>query len=252
MNTESKKAANSMSILPRVFIIQTGTPPEPIREQHGDLPHWFCNALDIEPDRIEVVKVFEGAELPKPDAGSVAVITGSWDMVTDKLPWSELTAEWIRHAISAGMGLFGVCYGHQLIAYALGGIVDYHPDGREVGCHDISLNQAGRDDPLVGQFPQRFKAHLTHMQTVISLPPGAQVLASSAHDPHQIVRYGPKVLSTQFHPEFTRDVADSLIDIRTDVLRQEGRDPAAIRRSLSDTVEARELLPLFINMCVQK
>jgi GMP synthase (glutamine-hydrolysing) len=168
--------------------------PEPIREQHGDLPHWFCNALDIEPDRIEVVKVYEGAELPKPDAGSVAVITGSWDMVTDKLPGVNLqrrdTARnkcWHGGCLVSATGISSLCV-------CVGRYRGLPPGWTEVGCHDISLNQAGMDDPLVGQFPQRFKAHLTHMQTVISLPPGAQVLASSAHDPHQIVRYGPKVL----------------------------------------------------------
>jgi GMP synthase (glutamine-hydrolysing) len=64
--------------------------------------------------------------LPAPDNATIAGDTGSWDMVTERLPWSEMTAAWIREAMAIEMPLFGVCYGHQLMAHALG-VVDYHP-----------------------------------------------------------------------------------------------------------------------------
>lgn len=232
---------------PPVVLIQVGAPPELLKDKHGDLPDWFSRAMGLASDAIQVVKVFMGEILPEPDASRVAVITGSWQMVTDKLPWSEQTAEWIRRAVQVEMPLFGVCYGHQLMAHALGGAVDYHPQGREMGCLDVKLTRAGGDDPLTGQLPRGFRAHLTHLQTVTKLPTGAQTLASSAHDANQIIRYNAKAVSTQFHPEFTPDIAASLIGIRAEALLSEGYDLEQMCAALTDAASARELLKAFIH-----
>lgn len=89
------------------------------------------------------------------------------------------------------MPLMGVCYGHQLMAHALGGVVDYHPDGREMGSLEIEQHAVAALDPWLAGCPPLFHAHLTHLQTILRLPAGAKALARSAHDPHQIVRYGP-------------------------------------------------------------
>ncbi|WP_349608385.1 MULTISPECIES: glutamine amidotransferase [Cupriavidus] len=234
----------------RLLIVQVGTPPKEIREPLGDLPAWFCRALERPIDEVEVVRVFDGDVLPEPNPGSAAIITGSWAMVTDRLPWSETTAEWIRDAVAVGMSIFGVCYGHQLMAHALGGRVDFHPDGREMGCHRIHKTSAAGNDPLLSKWPESFTAHLTHEQTIIELPRGAEALAFSAHDPHQIVRYGPNALSTQFHPEFTRTIAAACIRRRADILQREGRDPDAMLSSLEETYEATTLLKAFVGQTV--
>lgn len=229
-----------------LLVIQVGTAPEPVRALAGDLPDWFCRVLETPRESVEVVRVFEGEALPRPDAARVAIITGSWSMVTDRHDWSEATAQWIREAIDVDMPLFGVCYGHQLMAHALGGKVDYHPRGREVGCHSITLTREAAHDPLLRDWPAAFTAHLTHEQSVVELPAGAQVLASSAHDKHQIVRYGPNAISTQFHPEFTAEIARACIENSADVLRAEGADPAALIGKLVQTHHAARLLKQFV------
>lgn len=229
-----------------LLIVQAGTPPEEIRGPLGDLPAWFCQALNRPADTVRVIRVFEDEELPAPDAGYAAVITGSWSMVTDRESWSEATADWIRKAMAIEMPLFGVCYGHQLMAHALGGRVDFHPDGREIGCQTIQLLKEAADDPLLGGWRSRFAAHLTHMQTVIEIPPSARVLARSDQDPHQIVRYGPKAISTQFHPEFTPQISTAVIRSRADVLRREGKDPDGLLAGVEDTPEATKLLRDFV------
>ncbi|WP_299996416.1 glutamine amidotransferase [uncultured Cedecea sp.] len=245
-NIFSQKTSSARVGFPPILLIQTGTPPDALREQHGDLPVWFHQAMGVKKEDIQVVKVYRGEALPEPDPRRIAVITGSWDMVTDKLPWSEYTAAWIRHAFAANMPLFGVCYGHQLMAYALGGTVDYHPQGREMGCLNISLTQAGIEDSLTGAFPQKFSANLTHLQTVTTLPPGAKVLASSRHDAHQIVRYSDKAVSTQFHPEVTPKIIATMIDLRSEALLNEGYHPDEMQKALRDAPEAREILKVFV------
>ncbi|HCT9583204.1 TPA: glutamine amidotransferase [Raoultella ornithinolytica] len=223
-----------MALRNKLLIVQTGAPPAEIEAEHGDLPQWFGRLLAPWRQQIATVRVYAGETLPDPDSQTVAVMTGSWAMVTDRLAWSEKTAAWIRSAMAVEMPLFGICYGHQLMADALGGEVAYHPAGRETGCKAITLSAAGRTDPLLSDRPAHFPAHLSHLQTVVRLPPDATVLAASAHDPHQIVRYTRHALSTQFHPEFTPEIARSLIHYRDDVLRTEGIDP----RQLLDKVEA--------------
>lgn len=75
----------------RLLLIQTGTPPAAIREEHGDLPHWFRTLLAPWQAQLTAVRVFEDEPLPAPDRQTVAVLTGSWAMVSDRLAWSERT-----------------------------------------------------------------------------------------------------------------------------------------------------------------
>jgi len=145
-----------------------------------------------------------------------------------------------------GAPLFGVCYGHQLMAQALGGHVDFHPNGREMGSHRVRLLPGAESDPLMGGYPSEFPVHLTHMQTILRLPEGARSLARSDHDPHQIVRYGPNAVSTQFHPEFTPAIARACIERRTTALRDEGHNPEAMLSAIEAAPLARDLLQRFI------
>lgn len=195
-----------------------------------------------------MVRTFEGEQLPPPRRDCVAIITGSWAMVTDREAWSEYVAGWIREAMAIEMPMFGVCYGHQLIAYALGGVVDYHPEGREMGCETITLLPAAGDDEILGEWPTEFAAHLTHMQTIVTLPAGAVALAKSAHDPHQIVRYGRNAVSTQFHPEFTTTHMETLIRRREQDLLKERRDPVRMIEAIQEAPNALKLLRRFVEV----
>lgn len=230
-----------------LLLVQTGTPPAPLRAEHGDLPLWFQHALGTHLGNLTVVRVFEGEALPVPDPSGAAIITGSWAMVTDRENWSESTAAWIRQALQAGTSLFGVCYGHQLMAHALGGQVAYLPDGPEIGDFAITLLPGADRDPMLRGVPGEFPAHVSHFQRVLTLPPGAVPLARSARDPHQIVRYAPNAFSTQFHPEFTPAIMASIIRARREILTGHGQDPDALLQQLGPTPEASGLLTRFLH-----
>ncbi|MFV5515929.1 glutamine amidotransferase [Acinetobacter gerneri] len=233
----------------KIYLIQLGSPPQDIRESQGDISEWFYAALKDYINHIEVIRVFAGDTLPKPNSHSVAILTGSWSMVTDNEPWSEKTAEWIRNAVLLHMPLFGICYGHQLIAHALGGRVDYHPKGIEIGCKNIELSALAKHDPLLKGLPMHFPAYLTHRQTIIQLPAEALVFGSSVHDPHQIVRYNPTTISTQFHPEFTFRIAETMIVLRQTQLYKEGLNINSLCKSLKhSTPEASKILANFVEV----
>jgi GMP synthase (glutamine-hydrolysing) len=122
-------------------------------------------------------------------------------MVTDREDWSEQLAQWIRQTHQQ-LPLLGICYGHQLIAHALGGKVDYRDQGMEIGTHQVQLAPAAAGDELLGIMPARFDAHLVHSQSVIELPTGATLLAANAVESHQSYRVGNSTWGVQFHPEF--------------------------------------------------
>ena len=196
-----------------LLIVQMGRPPEDIHHHFGDQSEWFRKALDGLGITTQTVHPEAGDALPDVQQVAGAIITGSWSMVTDRADWSERTAAWVREMVAADRALLGVCYGHQLMAHALGGMVDYHPLGREVGCHQVALAAAAKNDDFFADMPEQFGAYLTHEQSVLVPPPGATVLARSEHDAHQILRYGPRALSVQFHPEFTAPLMAACIGV---------------------------------------
>ncbi|MDR0934176.1 MAG: glutamine amidotransferase [Burkholderiaceae bacterium] len=187
-----------------LLIIEMGMPPEHVRSACGSTAEWFLQVLGKEGGvSLRVVRPWQGDALPEPEEVAGAVITGSWAMVTDRLDWSERTADWIRRAMAINLPLFGVCYGHQLMAHALGGRVGDNPNGGEMGALPVTLTPEGKADALTSTLPETFSAYLFHQQSVLSPPPGAVALAASERDACQILRYGENACSTQFHPEFT-------------------------------------------------
>ena len=227
-------------------VFQMGSPPDDLRHAHGEQSDWIIAALgDLGGRPVQVVNPLQAGQLPAHHELAGAVFSGSWSMVTERLAWSEHTAQWIREAMAIGLPLLGICYGHQLMAHALGGVVDYHPRGREVGQQPVHLSAMARHDPLLDGFPDTFRANLTHEQSVLTPPPGAVVLAHSAHDPHQILRYGPQALSVQFHPEFFPELMQACLVRREDTLREEGFDVQSMCAALGPTPQAREVLRRF-------
>ena len=199
-----------VSALP-LALIQLEVPPANVVSEIGEQPRWFIDALDLQPDAYLIVRPHLGEALPDFDQISGAILSGSWAMVTDHAEWSERSAAWIRAAIDHDLPLLGVCYGHQLMAYALGGEVADNPNGWERGLLPIRCSAQAQRDPLLQNLPQDFSVWLSHRQSVISAPPQAQVLAASARDGCQIVRYTPQAISVQFHPEFTRHIMNACL-----------------------------------------
>jgi GMP synthase (glutamine-hydrolysing) len=232
-----------------ILIIRTGRAPDPIRARHGDFPHWFRISTKLPLRYLQTVDVAAGENLPPPREVAGAMITGSASMVTERLAWSERTAGWIRDAMDIDLPLFGVCYGHQLMAHALGGRVDYLPGGREIGTQSIEMFQQPEIDSLLSRLPTMFRAHTTHEQSVIERPKECSVLGRSSRDPHQLLRYGSHAISTQFHPEFNADIMRAYIHRKRTDMRREGADPAQIFKAVAATPIARRLLQSFASHC---
>ena len=229
------------------LILQTGTPVAPMRRR-GGFPHWIRVAAGVRRDEAVEVDV-ESGDMPSSAKGFAGIIvTGSATMVTERLPWSEASAGWLRDAIAAGKPTFGICYGHQLIAHALGGTVGDNPLGREMGTVEARLAPTATDDVLFADAPQAFPVQMTHLQTVLTPPPGATVLATTDQDAHAALRFTPFSWGVQFHPEFSARHMHGYLRARSDALTAEGRDPLAMQRAVRATPVARAILRQFVRV----
>jgi GMP synthase (glutamine-hydrolysing) len=228
-----------------VLIIGTGHAPDAIRARHGDFPQWFQRAARLVRPRLRVIDVAAGDALPPASQVAGAIITGSGAMVTERLPWSEQTAGWIRDAMDVDLPLFGVCFGHQLMAHALGGRVDYLPGGREIGTQPITLLPDATGDVAAGTAPATFRAHTTHEQSVLETPRGTVVLARPTRDPSHILRYGRNAVSTQFHPEFSAEVMRAYVRRKHAGVRLANLEQLGAFREVAATPWARRLLRQF-------
>jgi len=149
-------------------------------------------------------------------------------MVTDCLPWSERTAAWLPGLVERGIPTLGICFGHQLLAHALGGRVAVNPRGRSVGSIDVTFAPAAADDRLLAGFASPLSAYVSHTQSVIELPPGARRLAATPRDPHHAFVVAECVWGVQFHPEFDAEITAAYVDAFRGALEEEGQDPDAL------------------------
>ncbi|MDQ3039676.1 MAG: glutamine amidotransferase [Pseudomonadota bacterium] len=235
---------------PPFLILQTGHPTASMR-RHGSFAHWIRVAAGLRDDDAVVINVVapdgsSGEPLPAREGFAGVIVTGSGAMVTELLPWSEASAAWLHDAAHAGLPLLGICYGHQLIAHALGGQVGYNPLGREMGTVDITLQPDAGDDPLFAGLPSRFTVQSTHLQTVLALPEGARLVATSKQDAACAFRWGQSTWGVQFHPEFSTTHMRGYIWARRDALAVEGLDAEGMARAVRGTPLARQLLRRFV------
>ena len=230
------------------LVLKAGTTLAGLRERRGDYEDWIVAGLGVPRQRVRVVAVYAGEPLPAPDAPTAVVVTGSAAMVSEREPWSEKAAAWLRDAAHAGTPLLGICYGHQLLGHALGGRVGPNPRGREMGTLRVDLRAEAQDDPLLGGFESPLAVQATHVESVLELPPGARPLASSPADPHHAFAWGERAWGLQFHPEFDADVMRAYLEARREILREEGIDPEPLERGVSESPHGPRLLRRFARL----
>ncbi len=227
-------------------VVKTGSTVPSVLERRGDFEEWIAEGLGVETTALDVVPVFEGAPLPAPGSVRAAVVTGSPAFVSDREDWSVRAGSWLVELMQAGSPILGICYGHQLLAQALGGQVGRNPRGRTIGnvAVDRSLGvDAG--DPLLGALPARASLHVSHVESVLEPPAGSRLLATSTTDPNHALAFGPRAWGVQWHPEFDADIVRGYVETRTPQLLEEGIDPAEVLEGVVDSGDGKALLRRF-------
>ena len=198
----------------RIGILQTGHAPDELRAALGDYPDMFRNMLAGHGFDFSVWSVVDGDFPPGPGAADGWLITGSKHGVYEDHPWIPPLEDLIRAIDAQRLPLIGVCFGHQIIAQALGGKVVKFPGGWSVGRTTYMMD--GREVVLTAW----------HQDQVVDRPPTARVLGSNAFCENAVLAYGDHIWTVQPHPEFGPELIDGLIQGRgrgvvpDDLLRQ--------------------------------
>jgi GMP synthase-like glutamine amidotransferase len=205
----------------KLAILETGVPPEPLADEFGSYPDMFARLLGpgFEIYTFDVEK----GELPERGAHGAYLVTGSPAGVYDPLPWIAPLMEFIRSADGAKM--IGVCFGHQVMAQALGGEVIKSPKGWGAGLHRYEVVHPQRWTN--GEREVAIPA--SHQDQVVRQPPSTQVVARSGFTPFAALAWKDRpAISFQFHPEFSVGYAKALIEKRFDRVNDPDRALASL------------------------
>ncbi len=217
----------------RFLIIKTGSTYPEIANIRGDFEHWISAPLPLTMQQhVQIIHAFEGEMLPPPETVDGIIITGSGAMVSDREAWSEGIAEWLRQSLPYAIPMLGICYGHQLIAHALGGTVDYNPHGYEVGSIRVNLTENAKDDALFAQLPAELPTFAIHLQAALNLPAHAVCLAKNAKTDYQAYRINHHIWGVQFHPEFDADIMLRYLEMREEIVLAQGFDIQDLRAQI--------------------
>ncbi|MBX2854940.1 MAG: type 1 glutamine amidotransferase [Rhodobacteraceae bacterium] len=207
----------------KLGVLETGKVASQLSEKFGAYPQMFERLLREAAARsgfdlsFEVHSLLDGAPLPEIGACDAWLVTGSRHGVYDNLPWIAPLRGFLRRAHDADAPLIGVCFGHQILAEALGGRAEKSERGWGLGVHNYEIVS---DHAWMGVTPfERMDLHAVHQDQVTIPPPGARTLAQSEFCPFAALAYGPEAaptaISIQAHPEFQADFVDALITLRT-------------------------------------
>ena len=197
----------------KLTLIQTGDVPVPLRPRFGAYPPMFERMFAGEGFDFEAVRVDEGAPFPEAGELDAILITGSAAGVYDNhLTWMEPLRDFIRAAYAAKTPMLGICFGHQIMADALGGDVRKSEKGWGLGRHVYEVK--ARPTPIGGTLTE-FAIACSHQDQVIVPPAEAETFLSSDFTPNAgLVYRNGAAMSLQPHPEFDDDYTVALAELR--------------------------------------
>ena len=200
----------------KLGILITDTVIPELAEQFGQYPEMFARLLALDPT-LELVSfdVINGEYPADIDDVGAYLITGSKTSVYDDEDWIKPLISFVRKLDAAKKKLVGICFGHQIIAQALGGETTKSEEGWCVGVHKATLNEKAQ---RFGDTGESFKLLSSHQDQVQHLADGAEILASTANCPAAMTVLGNHILTFQGHPEFDKEYARQLLDMRREIL----------------------------------
>ncbi|STY28985.1 glutamine amidotransferase, class I [Legionella wadsworthii] len=184
---------------------------------HGKYQDMYVKLLQqVDPDLQFLVYEVRSGEFPAyMDAADAYVITGSRYGVNDDLPWIAALEKWVRDIHTHEKKMIGICFGHQLIAKALGGNVSKSPKGWGLG---ISVNKMSQQKPWMRPHLKNLNLIVSHQDQVVDLPEYAEVLASSDFCPFYMLQIKDNLFTVQGHPEYTKGYSQALMELRKNKL----------------------------------
>lgn len=216
----------------RVGLLECDHVSDRFRHLSGDYADMFGALLGEGGVELVPFDVCNGVVPDAPDQCDAWLCTGSRRSVYDDDEWIEPASAFVRQVRDAGVPFVGICFGHQLLAHALGGSVEKAGCGWGVGIHPVRMV---RSEPWMRPARERLQLHFMHQDQVTRPPADAVVLGCTDHCEVAMFRVGDSMLGMQAHPEFTVPYADALLADRTE--RVGGDRAEEARRSLTTATD---------------
>jgi GMP synthase-like glutamine amidotransferase len=224
----------------KIAFLHAGFPPENIKPQHGDYLTMFQNSFLMCNRAIELIDFqVQKGELPNlADGFDGYICCGSANSVYDKEPWIVPLLNFVKNLSKKDGPMVGICFGHQLIALALGGKVEKAKTGWGLGNKpgDVLQNIEWMTPPL-----DRINLLYSHQDQVVQLPKNSQLLITTDHCPNAAFTIENRFLAIQGHPEFEPPYLDALMESRRQrigaKLVGQARDSLTLKHNNREVIE---------------
>lgn len=234
---------------PKYLLIQARDKDDPIRRQEVAC---FAQAAACEKRQFTPFDILAGVPSREFVSGFDCVFiggSGRYSAIGDE-PWLLSALEFLRVLVDIDVPVFASCWGFQALARALGGEVVRDPACAEIGTNKVSLTEAGRTDPVLGDVGETFLAAMGHNDSVKVLPPLAVLLAKTDAVAQCYRLKDRMVYATQFHPELTREtLLDRVREYPEYIQEITGQTWAEFEVNCSETPQASSLIRCFIDAC---
>lgn len=196
----------------KVGILETGRPPAKLAAEYGDYPGMVRQWLDGLEAEFSAWAVLDGDFPDSPDQADLWIITGSKNGAYEDHPWIPPLKSFILDVRDAGKMMFGICFGHQIIALALGGDVRKSGKGWGLGIHEYHPTPAW--PAVLGNAPGKIAIQAYHQDQIEKAPDCAVTIAASPFCEFGALWYPGFAVTVQGHPEFDKPYAGELLDSR--------------------------------------
>lgn len=205
-----------------IGILQADSVMAPFDRQFGSYPDMFRDLLQSANGagqlEFRIYDIKQGIYPDNIDECDGYLITGSRSSVYEDETWIAELKDYVLTLHQASKKLVGICFGHQLIATALGGMTEASDRGWGVGVHS---SEVVRTEPFMTPSLTEFSLLVSHKDQVTRLPKDALLLAGSDFCPNAMFRIDRHILALQGHPEFCKDYSRGLMQVRKELLGAE-------------------------------
>ena len=211
----------------KIGLLLCGAMPQAAVDAHGGYTDLYAELLGGQGFTFEAWNVFDGAFPESVEAADGWLVSGSKHGAYEDHDWIPPLEDFIRASVEAARPIVGICFGHQIIAQALGGTVEKSSEGWVLGRQTYDF--AGLDLPLMAW----------HQDQVTAIPEGVQIIARTDTCPHAALLYGDRAFTMQPHPEFDAETIEILAEVNKGTVSQDLLD--AVNEGLYDPI-ASEIL----------
>ena len=225
----------------KIGILLVGRASEDLVDKYGTYAEMLINLINSDEKLFEfkTFNILDGIFPLNHNDCDGWIVTGSPHGVYEEHSWIPIVSQLIKDIYDNKLPIFGVCFGHQLIAQALGGNVEKSTKGWGLGLHTYQINNKTN---YMGNLSSEVTLNICHQDQVLSPPNGATVYAKSDFCENAGFYIEDKVLTMQAHPEFLVDFIKALLTARRDVtIPKQFVDPALIGlKSHPDSVQSNQ------------